>query len=107
MACKDHIGKPKEGLYYDTLPDKKVSDFLRSTDCKKLKDAAFRKNVVQSEVEQFRHFKLCDLEFTRFAYQIIMEDSLRQAMQMMTLMFLSSPRCAKSNHREEKSFISS
>lgn len=44
--------------------------------------------------------KICDLEFTRYAFQIMMDESHRQSIHMMTLMFLSSPRCSFS-HRPE------
>lgn len=36
-----------------------------------------------------------------------MEEAHRQALQSMTLMLISSPRCNKSNHRDEKSTVSS
>lgn len=58
-------------------------------------------NALQTEVEVFRGFKLCDLEFTRYAYQILVDEAHRQALQTMTLMFLSSPRCKYSHRREE------
>ena len=58
-------------------------------------------NSLQTEVEIFRGFKLCDLEFTRYAYQIMVDEAHRQTLQTMTLMYLSSPRCKYSHRREE------
>jgi len=60
---------------------------------------------VQSEVELFRSFKLCDLEFTRHAFQIIMEEAHRRSIHMMALMFISTPR-SKSSHRPDEEVTS-
>ena len=68
MNCKDYVGMPKKDFYQDTLREKKVSEFLRKRDLVKLESDNFRRSVVQSEVELFRQFKLCDLEFTRYAF---------------------------------------
>ena len=68
MNCKDYVGMPKKDFYQDTLREKKVSEFLRKRDLVKLESENFRRSVVQSEVELFRQFKLCDLEFTRYAF---------------------------------------
>ena len=64
-------------------------------------DLQHTKNSLQTEVEAFRSVKLCDLEFTRFAYQIAMDEAHRQTMQTMTLMYLSSPRCIVSHKPDE------
>ena len=79
--------------YQDTLLQKKVSEHIRKKDLEKIMELEHtKKNSIQSEVAVFRSYKLCDLEFTRFAYQIVMEEAHRQTMQTMTLMYLSSPR---------------
>ena len=102
MPCKTITGQPKKKTYQDTLHDKKVSDFLRKRDLDKLLNIdSFGKNVVQSETELFRSFKICDLEFTRYAFQIMMEEAHRRAVHMMALMFISTPR-SKSSHRPDE-----
>ena len=58
-------------------------------------------NTLQNEVDVFRSYKLCDIEFTRYAFQIMMEEAHRQAMQTMVVMYLSSPHCRYSHRREE------
>ena len=73
----DEMNQPIEGVYQDTLHEKKVSQFLRKRDIKKLKSDEHGKSLVHSELEMFRNFKICDLEFTRFAYQIMMEEAHR------------------------------
>lgn len=85
------------------LHEKKVSEFLRSRDLEKLKNIhTFGKNVVQSEVDLFRNFKLCDLEFSRFAFQILMEEAHRRSVHMMALMYMSAPRSKVSTKPDEE-----
>lgn len=75
---------------------------MRKRDLEKLQNIdSFGKNVVQSETELFRSFKICDLEFTRYAFQIMMEEAHRRAVHMMALMVVSTPR-SKSSHRPDE-----
>ena len=63
------MGNPIKKKYQDKVDEKNVSDYLRKRDLDKLLNIEnFGKNVVQQEVDLFRNFKLCDLEFTRFAF---------------------------------------
>jgi len=95
------MGKPLKKKYQDRLHEKKVSEFLRTRDLDKLLNIeTFGKNVVQSEVDLFRNFKMGDLEFTRFAYQILMEEAHRRSIHMMALMYVSTPR-SKNSYRPD------
>ena len=102
---KDIKGEPKKKVYQDRLDEKGVTQFLRKRDLEKLKKIEnFGRNVVQSEVELFRNFKLADLEFTRYAFQILMEEAHRRSIHMMGLMFLSTKR-SKFSHKPEEQTV--
>ena len=46
----------------------RLREHLRKRDLAKLERMEHMMNPLQTEVEAFRSFKLCDLEFTRYAY---------------------------------------
>ena len=79
------------------MPFKKVTEFLRVKDFEKL-----RKDINPGQQEAFRYFKLCDLEFTRFAYQIVMDEAHRQLMNVISCATLCMPRRRYSQQMTEK-----
>ena len=64
---KNHLNQPVTTKYQDTLPEKKMSDHIRTRDWKKISELKHMQNPLQTEIEAFRSVKLCDLEFTRFS----------------------------------------
>ena len=68
---------------------------IRKRDRQKLHNRDIGDALV-TEVEAFRSMKLCDLEFTRFAYQIMTEEAHRQGLQLMLIMYMSSFRSRSS-----------
>lgn len=74
---------------------------LRRRDRNKLLGKKHMGDPLQSEVEAFRSMKLVDVEFTRYGYQIMIEEAHRQTMQTMILMYLCTFRTRSTSNPDE------
>ena len=66
-----------------------IDMFIRDRDYKRLLKGGIR------DVEDFRLVKLTSIEFTRYAFQILFDESIRKIKEMVLLNYTTSIRCKK------------
>ena len=77
---------------FDKILQGKISAFIRERDL-----LAIRSGYITT-VEEFRNVKLTSYEFSRFAYQIIFEESIRKMKEVFIISYVTSVRNKAPGH---------